>query len=109
MVFQFSWPLVFLAVALAAAWAQSNGALPNKTVMPSKTIAEVLHKHADRLLAIPGVVGVAQGLCDGQPCIKVYLIKMTPELTEKIPKLIEGFPVDFEETGEIRALSEKEG
>jgi hypothetical protein len=77
--------------------------------MPPKNIAEVLHKHADRILAIPGVVGVAQGLCDAQPCIKVYVIKRTPELTEKIPKLIEGLPVDLEETGEIRALSEKEG
>ncbi len=99
---------ILLAVLAAVAWTQSNEVSPGKTGMDRKSITEVLQEHTARLLAIPGVVGTAQGLCRGQPCIKVYVIKKTPELTERIPRVIEGFPVDIEETGEFRALSEKE-
>ncbi len=90
------------------AWTQSGKVSPNTNAMAEKTITEVLREHTDRLLSIPGVVGTAQGLCHDQPCIKVYVIKVTPALTEKIPKVIEGFPVDIEETGEFHAVSEEE-
>lgn len=102
-------PGVIMLLALAGAlWAPANQVRANNTVMPSKTVSEALREQADRLLAIPGVVGVGQGLCDGQPCIKVYVIKRTPDLMERIPSTIEGFPVEVEETGEFRALPGKE-
>jgi hypothetical protein len=56
------------------------------------------------LMSLPGVVGTAQGLCGGQSCIKVYVIKRTTELEQKIPHILEGYPVMIEETGEIRPL-----
>jgi hypothetical protein len=34
----------------------------------------------------------------------VYVDELTPELEGKIPKKIEGYAVDIEVTGEIRAL-----
>jgi hypothetical protein len=55
-------------------------------------------------MSIPGVVGTAQGLCDGQPCIKVLVIQKTPEIEEKIPETLEGYPVEIEPTGEIKPL-----
>ncbi len=55
-------------------------------------------------MSIPGVVGTAQGLCDGQPCIKVLVIKKTSEIEEKIPETLDGYPVEIESTGEIKAL-----
>ncbi len=72
--------------------------------MPSKSIIEVLKEHTDELMSIPGVVGTAEGLCDDQPCIKVFVIKNTPELEQKIPPVLEGYTVNVEETGEFRAL-----
>ena len=83
----------------------------NKTVdepqgedtMPLKPIEEVLKEHTNELMSIPGVVGTAQGLCNDKPCIKVFVIKKTQELEKKIPDVLEGFPVEVEETGEIRA------
>ena len=72
--------------------------------MPAKGINEVLRDHAESIMSIPGVVGTAQGLCDNKPCIKVYVIRETQELEEKIPPILEGYPVMIEETGEIRAL-----
>ena len=70
-----------------------------------KKIEEVLKEHTDDLMAIPGVVGTGQGLCNGKPCIKVFVVKKTPELENKIPEKLEGYPVKMEETGMIRTRS----
>ena len=72
--------------------------------MSSKTIEQVLEKHTDILMRIHGVVGTGQGLCDGKPCIKIFVIKKTAELAKKIPRKLEGHLVTIEETGEIHAL-----
>lgn len=72
--------------------------------MPKKSIDVVLKEHTDELMSVSGVVGTAQSLCDDKPCIKVYVLELTPALKKKIPKNIEGYKVDIEVTGEIRAL-----
>ena len=43
--------------------------------MANNPIVEVLKEHAKTLISIPGVVGTGQGLCEGKPCIKVFVIK----------------------------------
>ena len=72
--------------------------------VPEKTIERVLEEHTDRLMALPGVVGTAQGLCSGQPCIRVFVVEKTDDLLKQIPPEIEGYPVDIQETGEFRKL-----
>ena len=86
---------------------------PNETVnerggngMSATTIKEVLRKYTDDLMSIQGVVGIGEGLCKDKPCIKIFVIRKTSELEEKIPKELEGHPVKVEETGEIRPLPE---
>jgi hypothetical protein len=71
--------------------------------MPDKTIEAVLAENTEALMSIPGVVGTAQGECEGAPCIKVYVTAKTTELQNRIPPTIEGFPVSLQETGPIRA------
>ena len=71
--------------------------------MPAKTIDEVLGEHTDEWMSIPGVVGTAIGQCEGKPCIRVMVVKKTQELMKKIPSKLEGFVVEVQETGEIRA------
>ena len=75
--------------------------------MPEKTIQQVLSEHTDSLMALPGIVGVAQGECSGQPCIRVFAAKKTEELLKQIPSVIEGYQVVVDETGEIKALEEE--
>ena len=72
--------------------------------MPIKTIEEVLNQHTNKLLSIPGVMGTAQSLCEGQPCIKVFVSRKTEKLEQKIPKTLEGYPVVIQETGRFKAL-----
>lgn len=76
--------------------------------MPSKPIKKVLEEHTLKLMSIEGVIGTAEGLCNGKPCIKVYVIKKTRQLTQRIPTTLEGYPVVMEETGEFRALPENQ-
>jgi hypothetical protein len=73
-------------------------------LMPRKTIEMVLKEHTNDLMSLPGVVGTAQSLCAGKPCIKVYVVKKTPELVKQIPSTLTGYVVEIQETGEIRAL-----
>ena len=76
--------------------------------MVQKPIEEVLEAHNNSLMSIPGVLGTAQSLCEGQSCIKVYVIKKKPELEQKIPGILDGYPVVIQETEKIRALPENQ-
>ncbi|MBN2411096.1 hypothetical protein JXQ31_05335 [candidate division KSB1 bacterium] len=59
-------------------------------------------------MALPGVVGTGQGLCDGKPCIKVFVMRLTPELKAKIPEMIKGYKVEAVETGSFQVFPEKQ-
>src|SRR5574341_155179 len=85
----------------------SNFINSSENNMPSKPIEKVLEEHTTELMSIKGVIGTAEGLCDGKPCIKIFVIKRTRQLTQRIPTKLEGYPVVIEETGEFRALPEK--
>lgn len=69
--------------------------------MAARTIEEVIKEHTEELMSVPGVVGVGQGLCDSNPCIKVLVIEKTPEIDKKIPHVLDGYKVMIEVTGKI--------
>ena len=75
--------------------------------MATKTIEEVLKENANKWMSIHGVVGTAIGEFKGKPCIKIFVVKKTEGLTQKIPSSLEGFPVVIQQTGEIRALDRR--
>ena len=68
-----------------------------------RSIEAVQESHTDSLMRVPGVVGTAIGLCDDKPCIKVLVVRATPELREAIPDSLEGYRVILDETGTVRA------
>ena len=72
----------------------------------SRDINAVLRAHDQELLAIQGVVGVYVGVLDDgkTPCLKVMIVAKSAEIEKAVPKMIEGFPVIIEVTGEIRPL-----
>ena len=76
----------------------------NEAPMPQKTIEQVLQDHTDNLMTLSGVVGTAQGECNGKPCVIVFVVEKTAELLRQIPSVLEGYPVEVDETGEIKAL-----
>lgn len=72
--------------------------------MPTKPIEATLREHTDALMAIPGIVGVGQGLLGNTPCIKVFVVEKTSALRQQIPKTLDGHPVVVEQTGVFKAL-----
>lgn len=96
--------LLWLGAAAVACGEAGAGEDRGVTPIQHRTIERVLEEHTGSLMSLPGVVGTAQGLCAGQPCIHVYVVQKTPELLNRIPSDIEGYPVSVEETGEITPL-----
>ena len=70
--------------------------------MAARSIDAVLAAHTDSLMILPGVVGTAVGLCDGQRCIKVLLADSSAAAKARIPERLEGYRVVVEVTGVIR-------
>ena len=66
-----------------------------------KSIDAVLAAHNDSLMAVPGVVGTAVGRCSGAPCIRVLVTRTSDELRRRIPRELDGFPVQIDVTGPI--------
>ncbi len=69
-----------------------------------RPIAEVLAAHTPGLMALPGVVGTAEGVRRGAPVILVLVERRSPELKARIPAVLEGWPVTIEVTGPLRAM-----
>jgi len=93
--------LVLVAGALACSGSQRGGGGGTVT---ARSIDEVLAAHTDSLMALPGVVGTAIGLCDGERCIKVLLADSNPGTRRRIPDRLEGYRVLVEVTGTIKPL-----
>jgi hypothetical protein len=69
------------------------------------TIEDTLEQHQERLMSIPGVVGVGIGERAGRPVMLVMTDRPVAELRESdLPATLEGFPVEVEVVGEIHAL-----
>jgi len=92
--------LLPLTVTVLVLWSCTH---QKETAMPAKPIEQVLREHTDSLMAIPGVVGTAQGACDDKPCIKILVRRKTPDLEKRIPTTLEGWKVAVEEVGDVRA------
>ena len=58
----------------------------------------VQNQYESQLMSLPGVVGVGIGECDREPCLKVFVTEMTPELGNQIPDELDGVKVDIEVT-----------
>jgi len=80
---------------------------PQEEPMPRTDITTVVDMHAPQLMAIPGVTAVAVGeLAPGEPCVRIYVDEVTDDLRAQLPTTLEGWPVDVEESGEIRPLGD---
>jgi hypothetical protein len=72
--------------------------------MSTPTLKDVLRQHTTELMSLPGVVGTAQGLCEGSACIKVLVTDKTPQLEQEIDDILKGYPYEIQKTGKIKAL-----
>ena len=72
--------------------------------MNPKSIAVVIQEHSEHLLGIPGVVGISQGLLQGKPCLQIFVEDRPPPPQDRLPPILEGYPVVIKTTGPFRAV-----
>jgi len=67
------------------------------------TIADVLGRHTPSLLGIPGVLGTGEGRAGDEPVIVIFVARRTSELQKRLPSVLDGYPVEIRETGQVTA------
>ncbi len=100
---------VFLIVVLLALVTGCNAPAekekPVPESVPQRPITEVMNKNVDRIMALDEVVMVAIGELDnGTPCIQVYVKYKSDILAEEIGVEIEGHPVVYIISDEVRPM-----
>ena len=97
---------VFLFVVLCVLSAGCDQPADEERSVPQRSVTQVMNDHVDRLMALDEVVMVAVGeLDDGTPCIQVYVTYEPDTLADEVGTEIEGHPVHFIVTDEIRPLN----
>jgi len=97
--------LLFGALAIAGCPGRAPVRNLEGDSVPHRSAKSVIEAHAPSLMAIPGVVGVYEGARDdGTVVIRIMVVRRTPELDQKLPRRLDGYPVEIEATGVIRPL-----
>jgi len=65
----------------------------------SPGIEEVLERRSAELMRIDGVQGVGQALCEGRPCIRVFILEEA--VAGRLPASLDGYPISPLVTGPI--------
>lgn len=101
-------PALVLAACLglaAAGCERDREAGPSRRSAPVAPVADIIARHAPELMRVPGVVGVYEGETGRHtPCIRILVARRTSELEKRLPRELEGRPVEIEVTGVIRPL-----
>lgn len=71
-----------------------------------RSIEDAQRQLAEQLIELPGVAGVGIGEDKGSPCLRVWVVACSEDLSIAIPREVAGFPVIVEESGRIHALDE---
>jgi hypothetical protein len=72
--------------------------------MQGPSVADILRRYAVQLMAVPGVVGTAEGTHGGRPCVLVLVGCRTAATDAAVPHELEGIPVQVVETGAPEAF-----
>jgi hypothetical protein len=103
-ILRYALPVILLAAYAACRAPEPAGGNAGKHAMPSS--GDVVRRHTDSLMAIPGVVGVGQGERNGHPTVYVMVARLTDSLRRALPDSLEGYAVQIVTTGTIQAQPE---
>ena len=100
-------PLVMLGLLLLPGCKRATphaDSVMSESATPDPRVAAIIARESARLLALPGVHGVAEGRTkDGRPCV---MLLADPGMESKLPREIDGVPVTVLASGPIRALDD---
>jgi hypothetical protein len=87
--------------------ASTEAAPPDTVAQPAtdQSLSLVIARNAEKLMGIPGVVGVYEGVTGGKPVLRVMVSSRADSTLERIPKTLEGYDVEVEVSGAIRPMN----
>lgn len=83
--------------------AQPGGAGAPGMVSSGEAVERALERHQQAIMTLPGVVGTGLSICDGQPCIKVFVLQGTSGIEPALVRILGDHPFVVEATGPMRA------
>jgi hypothetical protein len=66
-------------------------------------LGEIITHQGELIMELEDVVGIGEGLCDGEPCIRVFLASDNAASIAKVRELLEGVRLEIEVSGEFSA------
>ena len=72
-------------------------------VASKEDLGQIISTHGDLVMSLEDVVGIGEGLCDGNPCIRVFLARDNAVSLARISEYLAGIPYSTEITGEFTA------
>lgn len=100
--------IVLTAAALACSTTDGEG-VTTDSPSPERPIQAVLADWTESWMTVPGVTGTGIGLCEGEPCLVVFVARDTEAVRSRIPDNVEGYAVDFRVSGPFRARDSLDG
>src|SRR5262249_19562004 len=99
-------PVAIAVLAAASACGSRNEPAPaEEAPVASRPSAAGLADHTDRLMRLPGVVGVYEGRDGGSPIVVVLVVDSTH--AGQIPQQLDGYAVHIEISGPIRPMHDR--
>jgi hypothetical protein len=96
---------VFLHIACVSADDGAAHSLATEATDMASTedLGQIISSHSDLIMELEDVVGIAEGLCDGSPCIRVFLARHNATSLAQIQEYLAGIPFAIEISGNFTA------
>jgi hypothetical protein len=69
----------------------------------SADLGQIITHQGDQIMSLDDVVGIGEGLCDGAPCVRVFLSRENSASIAQIEEILTGIPFAIEISGEFIA------
>jgi hypothetical protein len=69
----------------------------------SDDLGQIIANHSDRIMGLEDVVGIGESLCDGNPCIRIFLARHNETTLAQIKEDLAGIPFAIEISGNFTA------
>jgi hypothetical protein len=69
----------------------------------SADLGQIIAHQGDLIMSLDDVVGIGEGLCDGDPCVRVFLSRENSASIAQIKEILTGIPFAIEISGEFIA------
>ena len=96
--------LLAMGILLSACTvAKVTGTEPEAAELAVPDIATIIAIHEQSIMGLDDVEGIGESLCEGTPCIKIFLSEDNPSTRAVLPAELEGVPVVVELSGGFSA------